>query len=196
MNEERSNSRARWVVVIVILVVLVLLLLAKCADRAEPTLPETDKHESGIAAVQPPVFSGELRVVSTDGSYLHEVVVKNAEGETVATGDTTNPFPVPEGTFTVHVQGHAFPVTVDRDATVSVSVQEIVGLGKLSMPAPAGHPYPFIVPIVVTDIEGNKIAEGRSGSAIDLLPGTYLATQEDRTVQVEIRKGETTRVEP
>ena len=119
--------------------------------------------------------------------------MKDAEGEVIATGDTGNPFVVPEGTFDVHVQGYVFPLTVERGETTTANVQQEVGLGKLSMPA-ADRSY--LHQIVVKDLDGNEVATGRSGIAIDLPPGTYLATMQNRTVEVEIRKGETTRVDP
>ena len=197
MAEEKPKTTSRSIIILTIVIVLIIILLIRCRDQEDTPPPEvrTD-DESEVTEIQKHDYSGALRVVSTDGLYIHEVLVKNAEGEVVAKGDTGNPFPVPEGDWTVHAQGHVFPVTVEPDQTLMVRVQEEVGLGKLSMPAPSDHPYPFIVPIVVTDLEGNEVARGRSGSAIDLPPGKYIATQEDRVVEVEIRTGETTRIDP
>lgn len=191
MNNETSSEQVTWLVIL--LFPLVLVLLSSCSDRREPPPPPPAESESEPAEIRTYDYSGDLRIRSTDGLYIHDVIVKDAEGEVIATGDTGNPFAVPKGTFDVHVQGYVFPITVERDKTTTVSVQQEVGLGKLIMPA-ADRSY--LHQIVVTDLNGNEVATGRSGFAIDLPPGTYLATMKDRTVEVEIRIGETTRIDP
>ncbi len=201
MDQEHTSQRRVWPLIIMILVVVVviLLLLTRCSGCTDQSLEDHEEAVDGTAAaaaVPEQDYSGELRIISTDGLYIHPVVVEDAEGVVVARGDTGNPFAVPEGSFTVRVQGQRFPVTVQRDQKMVVSVQEAVGLGRLSMPAPSGHPYPNIVPITVTDLDGNEVATGRSGAPIDLLPGRYRVTQEERSLEVEITAGETTRIDP
>lgn len=191
-----TNKIPVYLVLPLLIIVSALLVLPGCGgDRDKPPVESIEKEELSLndTEVKGVEYSGNLRVVSTDGSYIHEVVLIDSEGDVLARGDTGNPFPVPEGTFNIQVQGYTFPVTVERDKQTLVRVAEEMGLGKLKMITADGS---YIHPVVVTDQEGNEVAEGRSGFYIDLAPGKYRASMGERTVDVEITKGETTYIRP
>ena len=190
-----KNNITLYFTMLLIISALSILVFSGCGgcrEKDEKLIDETIETEdisAGDAEIKELNYSGNLRVVSTDGSYIHEVILLNSEGDIVAKGDTGNPFTVPEGTFDVQVQGYTFPVTVERDKHTIVRVAEEMGLGKLRMISDDGS---YIHPVVVTDMQDNVVAEGRSGFYIDLSPGKYRAAMRDLEVDVEIKKGETT----